>query len=57
MFHVNLQALTPPTGTLLFSDKFMLCTYAVIVYNGLISVSGYEKGGGAWTEKEAFRKP
>jgi hypothetical protein len=43
MFHVNLQALTPPTGTLLFSDKFMLCTYAVIVYNGLISVRWYEE--------------
>ena len=44
MFHANLQGLTPPTGSLLFSDKFMLCTYAIIVYNGIISVS--QSGGG-----------
>ncbi|KAA0172591.1 hypothetical protein FNF27_05945 [Cafeteria roenbergensis] len=38
LFHTQLTAQTPPANYLVFSDRFMLATYFVIVINGVGSV-------------------
>ena len=56
LFHTQLTAQTPPADYLVFSDRFMLATYFVIVVNGIgaiFVIKAKSKSFGADTRREA----